>query len=61
LRKESSSRKPLRHKNINEFSSDDIPKKAIKRKRYMKDEQVSLIISSVYITNVTFQIFNTKC
>jgi len=61
LRKESSSRKPLRHKNINEFSSDDIPKEAIKRKRYMKDEQVSYIISSVYITNVTFQTFNTKC
>ncbi|XP_011059980.1 PREDICTED: FYVE, RhoGEF and PH domain-containing protein 2-like isoform X3 [Acromyrmex echinatior] len=39
LRKESSSRKPLRHKNINEFSSDDIPKKSIKRKRCIKDEQ----------------------
>lgn len=44
LRKESSSRKPLRHKNINKFPSDDIPKKSIKRKRYMKDEQVKITI-----------------
>lgn len=43
LRKESSSRKPLRHKNINEFSSDDIPKKSVKRKRHIKDEQVNII------------------
>ncbi|EGI62177.1 E3 ubiquitin-protein ligase Topor [Acromyrmex echinatior] len=47
LRKESSSRKPLRHKNINEFSSDDIPKKSIKRKRCIKDEQVSLDTSNI--------------
>ncbi|XP_077263279.1 FYVE, RhoGEF and PH domain-containing protein 3 isoform X2 [Temnothorax americanus] len=47
LRKESSSRKPLRHKNINEFSSDNIPKKSIKRKRCTKDEQVSLDTSSI--------------
>ncbi|KYN44194.1 FYVE, RhoGEF and PH domain-containing protein 2 [Trachymyrmex septentrionalis] len=47
LRKESSSRKPLRHKNINEFSSDDIPKKPIKRKRCIKDEQVSLDTSNI--------------
>lgn len=40
LRKESSSRKPLRHKDINKFPSDDIPKKSIKRKR---DEQVTII------------------
>ncbi|KYQ56457.1 hypothetical protein ALC60_04534 [Trachymyrmex zeteki] len=47
LRKESSSRKPLRHKNINEFSSDSISKKSIKRKRCMKDEQVSLDTSNI--------------
>ncbi|KAL6425700.1 hypothetical protein ACFW04_009654 [Cataglyphis niger] len=47
LRKESSSRKPLRHKNINKFPSDDIPKKSIKRKRYMKDEQISLDSSNI--------------
>ncbi|CAL1686475.1 unnamed protein product [Lasius platythorax] len=44
LRKESSSRKPLRHKNINEFPSDDIPKKSIKRKR---DEQILLDSSNI--------------
>lgn len=42
LRKESSSRKPLRHKNINEFPSDDIPKKSIKRKRHIRNEQVRI-------------------
>ncbi|KAL0103088.1 hypothetical protein PUN28_017433 [Cardiocondyla obscurior] len=47
LRKESSSRKPLRHKNINEFSSDNIQKKCIKRKRCMNKEQVSLDTSSI--------------
>lgn len=44
LRKESSSRKPLRHKDINKFPSDDIPKKSIKRKR---DEQISLDSSNI--------------
>ncbi|KYM94807.1 hypothetical protein ALC62_14402 [Cyphomyrmex costatus] len=50
LRKESSSRKPLRHKNINEFDefeSDGISKKSIKRKRCIKDEQISLDTSSI--------------
>ncbi|XP_070152075.1 rho guanine nucleotide exchange factor 39 [Polyergus mexicanus] len=46
LRKESSSRKPLRHKNINEFPSDNIPKKSIKRKRYMRDEQIKVSLDS---------------
>ncbi|XP_039306911.1 putative protein tag-52 isoform X2 [Solenopsis invicta] len=47
LRKESSSRKPLRHKNINKFPSDDIPKKSVKRKRCREDEQVSLDTSNI--------------
>ncbi|XP_011630129.2 putative protein tag-52 isoform X3 [Pogonomyrmex barbatus] len=47
LRKESSSRKPLRKKNINEFPSDDILKKSIKRKRYVKNEQVLLDTSNI--------------
>ncbi|XP_012522558.1 FYVE, RhoGEF and PH domain-containing protein 2 [Monomorium pharaonis] len=47
LRKESSSRKPLRHKHINEFSSDNIPKKSIKRKRCIIDEQVLLDTSNI--------------
>ncbi|XP_012228104.2 rho guanine nucleotide exchange factor 39 [Linepithema humile] len=47
LRKESSSRKPLRHKNINKFSSNDILKKSIKRKRYTEEEQVSLDSSNI--------------
>lgn len=49
LRKESSSRKPLRHKKINEFSSNDIPKKSVKRKRYVKDHQVNTIISCMLL------------
>ncbi|XP_020280620.1 FYVE, RhoGEF and PH domain-containing protein 4-like [Pseudomyrmex gracilis] len=47
LRKESSSRKPLRHKTITEFPSYDIPKKSIKRKRCKLDEQVSLDSSNI--------------
>ncbi|XP_011865330.1 PREDICTED: FYVE, RhoGEF and PH domain-containing protein 2-like [Vollenhovia emeryi] len=47
LRKESSSRKPLRHKNINQFSSDDIPAKSVKRKRCVKDEEVLLDTSNI--------------
>ncbi|XP_032681025.1 putative protein tag-52 [Odontomachus brunneus] len=47
LRKESSSRKPLRHNNVNEFPSDDIPKKSTKRKRYIEDKQIPLDSSNI--------------
>ncbi|XP_011150788.1 putative protein tag-52 [Harpegnathos saltator] len=47
LRKESSSRKPLRHNNINEFPSDDIPKRSRKRKRSIEDKQVPLDSSNI--------------
>lgn len=49
LRKESSSRKPLRHNNVIEFPPEDIPKKSTKRKRYMEDKQVIITISQVVI------------
>lgn len=45
LRKESSSRKPLRRNNINKFPSDNISKKPTKRKRSLGDEQVTVIIA----------------
>ncbi|XP_043500397.1 FYVE, RhoGEF and PH domain-containing protein 4-like [Polistes fuscatus] len=42
LRKDSSSRQPLRHKNINLFQSDDIQEKYLKRKREKNKKDVQL-------------------
>ncbi|XP_033204300.1 putative protein tag-52 [Bombus vancouverensis nearcticus] len=47
LRKDSSSRKPLRHNNLNSFPSENIPIVAGKRKRSYKETEINLDASKI--------------
>ncbi|XP_071870354.1 putative protein tag-52 [Bombus fervidus] len=47
LRKDSSSRKPLRHNNLNSFPSENIPRVTGKRKRSYKETEINLDASKI--------------